>query len=66
MARNFDIAQRAYDQKFVVWSEQDNPEVDRDWYIKNSLPVPQIWVPVAVTFTKEAAIRATKQLQGRS
>jgi len=66
MARNFDIAQRAFDGRFVVWSEIDHPDVDRDWYIKNSLPVPQMWVPVAVTFTKEAAIRATKQLQGRS
>lgn len=61
MARNFDIAQRAYDQKFVVWAEIDHFDVDRDWYIKNGLPVPQQWVPVAVTFTKEAAIRATKQ-----
>ena len=60
MARNYDIAQRAFDSKFVVWAEIDSPEVDRDWYLKNGLAVPQIWVPVAVTFTREAAIKATK------
>jgi hypothetical protein len=59
--KSFDIAQRAYDNKFVVWAEIDNPDVDRDWYLKNGLPVPQIWAPVAVTFTKDAAIRATRQ-----
>jgi len=63
MARNFDIAQRALDGKYVTWAEIDSPDVDRDWYLKNGLPVPQIWVPVAVTFTKDAAIRATKQFK---
>lgn len=63
MARNFDIAQRAFDGKYCVWAEQDNPEVDRDWYLKNGLAVPQIWVCVAVTHTKDAAIRATKQVK---
>jgi len=43
-----------------VWAEIDSLDVDRDWYLKNGLAVPQIWVPVAVTFTREAAIKATK------
>jgi hypothetical protein len=61
MARNMEIKQREFDQKFVVWAEIDQMDADRDWYIKNGLPVPQQWVPVAVTFTKDAAIRAMKQ-----
>jgi hypothetical protein len=56
-----EIKQREFDQKFVVWAEIDQMDADRDWYIKNGLPVPQQWVPVAVTFTKDAAIRAMKQ-----
>ncbi len=63
MARNFDIAQRAFDSKFVVWAEIDHPDADRDWYLKNGLAVPQQWIAVAVTHTKEAAIRATKQVK---
>jgi hypothetical protein len=60
MARNFDIVQRAFDGKYVTWAEMDSPDVDRDWYLKNGLPVPQIWVPVQVSHTKDSAIRATK------
>lgn len=63
MARNFDISQRALDGRYVTWAEIDDPEVDRDWYLKNGLPVPQRWVPVQVSFTKDAAIRATKQFR---
>jgi hypothetical protein len=60
MARNFDIAQREYDKRFVTWVETDDPNVDRDFYYKNGIPCPQVWIPIAVTHTKEAAIRATK------
>jgi len=60
MARNMEIKLREFDQKFVVWAEIDQMDADRDWYIKNGLPVPQQWVPVAVTFTKDAAIRSMK------
>jgi len=63
MARNMEIKQREFDQKFVVWAEIDQMDADRDWYIKNGLPVPQQWVPVAVTSTKDAAIRAIKQVK---
>ncbi len=63
MSRNFDIAKRAYDNRFVVWAECDRHDADRDWYLKNGLAVPQMWVAVAVTDTKEAAIRATKQVK---
>ena len=63
MARNVDVAQRDLDDKYATSPEFDSPDVDRDWYLKNGLPVPQIWVPVAVTFTKDAAIRATKQFK---
>ena len=60
MIKSFDIAQREFDGKFVCWAEIDSPDADRDWHVKNGLPVPTIWVPVAVTFTREAAVRATK------
>ena len=63
MARNMEIKQRELDGKFVVWAEVDQLDVDRDWYLKNGLPVPQMWVPMAVTYTKDAAIRATKQVR---
>lgn len=63
MARNIEIKQRELDGKFVVWAEIDQMDVDRDWYTKNGLPVPQMWVPLAVTFTKDAAIRAIKQIK---
>jgi hypothetical protein len=61
MARNMEIKQREFDQKFVVWAEIDHPDADRDWYVKNGLPVPNQWVAVAVTHTREAAIRAMRQ-----
>jgi hypothetical protein len=60
MARNVEIVQRAYDNKFVVWAEIDDPERDRDWYIKNGLGVPQIWIILAITHTRDAAVRAIK------
>jgi hypothetical protein len=63
MARNMEIKQREADGKFVLWAEIDQLDVDRDWYIKNGLPVPQMWVPMAVTYTKDAAIRAMKQVR---
>jgi hypothetical protein len=63
MARNFEIVQRAGDGRFVTWAEIDDPEVDRDWYLKNGLPVPQRWVAVQVSHTKDAAIRATRQFR---
>jgi hypothetical protein len=61
MARNMEIKQREADGRFVVWAEVDQFDIDRDWYLKNGLPVPQQWVAVAVTHTKDAAIRAMKQ-----
>ena len=63
MIKSFDIAQRAFDGKFVTWAEIDSPDADRDWHVKNGLPVPTIWVPVAVTFTRDAAVRATKSVR---
>lgn len=62
--RNMEIVQRAYDGKFVVWAEIDNPEVDRDWYLKNGLGVPQIWIITSVSHTRDAAIRTIKQARG--
>ena len=58
-----EIKQREFDQKWVVWAEIDSLDADRDWYVKNGLPVPQQWVPVAVTFTRDAAVRAIKQVK---
>lgn len=60
MSKNHEIAQRAADQKFVVWAEIDDPDADRDFYYKNGLPMPQRWVAIAVTHTKDAAIRASR------
>ena len=60
LLRNLDIKQRAYDGRWVVWAEVDNPAVDRDWYIKNNLGVPQIWIILNVTHTREAAWRSIK------
>jgi DNA/RNA endonuclease G (NUC1) len=58
--KTFDIVQRAYDKKFVVFVEAVDPGADEEFYIKNNLQIPQIWVPIAVTFTRDAAIRASK------
>lgn len=64
--RNMEIAPRAYDGRFVVWAEIDHPECDRDWYIKNGLGVPQLWIAIAVTHTRDAAVRAIKQQRGQA
>lgn len=63
MARNFDIVQRAYDSRWCAWAEVDDPDVDRDFYAKNGLPCPTKWIIVAVTHTREAAVRATKSVK---
>jgi hypothetical protein len=64
--RNMEIVERAYDKKFIVWAEIDNPECDRDWYLKNGLGVPQLWIAIAVTHTRDAAVRAIKQQRGQA
>lgn len=56
-----DIVQRSFDKKFVVWSQVDDPFMDLDFYKKNGVPAPRVWVPIAVEFTKEAAIRASRE-----
>jgi hypothetical protein len=63
MARNIEIKQREYDGKWAVYAEVDHIDVDRDWYGKNQLPCPQMWITIAVTHTKDAAIRAVKQFK---
>lgn len=64
ITRNMEIVQRAYDNKFVVWAEVDNPDVDRDWYLKNGLGVPQMWIILSVSHTRDAAVRAIKGARG--
>jgi hypothetical protein len=59
--RAHDIVRRAYDAKWVVWAQVDDPYTDFDYWRKNGLPVPQVWVPVAVEATEEAARRASKR-----
>ena len=63
MARNIEIPQRESDGKWAVYAEVDHIELDRDWYGKNQLPCPQMWITIAVTHTKDAAIRAVKQFK---
>ena len=63
MSRTFDVAQREFDKKFVCWVEMDRPDIDRDWYLKNNLAVPQIWVPLAVAHSREAAIRVANTVK---
>jgi hypothetical protein len=61
MDKRHDIVQRKYDEKWVVWSQIDDPESDLDYYRKNGLPVPQKWIIVAVAFSKEEAERASRR-----
>jgi len=61
MDKRHEIVCRAYDKKWVVWSQIDDPESDLDYYRKNGLPVPQKWIIVAVCYTKEEAERASRR-----
>lgn len=56
-----DIAQRAFDGKWVVWSLINSPWADLDWHRKSGLPVPQVYVPVYVAHTQDEAERASKR-----
>ena len=61
MSRIHDIVQRAYDKKWVVWTQVDDPYTDLDYWRRNGLPVPQLWVPIAVAHTQDEAERASKR-----
>lgn len=59
--RKHDIVQRAFDQKWVVWSMVDSPFADLDWHRKSGTPVPQTWVPIYVAHTEEEAKKASRR-----
>lgn len=61
MEKRHDISQRQVDGKWVVWTQVDDPNADLDYHRKSGLPVPQVWVPVAVCNTKEEAENASKR-----
>jgi hypothetical protein len=61
MEKRHDIKQRAGDRKWVVWTQVDDPDADLDYYRKSGLPIPQIWVPVAVEATEEDAKAASRR-----
>jgi hypothetical protein len=56
-----EIAKRAFDGQYVVWSRLDSPFADLDWHRKSGLPVPQVWVPVYVASNEDEAIRASRR-----
>ena len=61
MDKHHDISHRKFDDKWVVWTQVDDPEADLDYYRKSGLPVPQRWVPIAVCNSQEEAERASKR-----
>ena len=61
MEKFHDIVQRKFDGKWVVWSRIDHPDADLDYYRKNGLPIPQLWIPVSVAFSEEEAKRASRR-----
>jgi hypothetical protein len=61
MEKKHEITQRAYDNKWVVWTQVNHPDADLDHYRRTGLPVPQKWVPIAVEDTEENAKLASKR-----
>ena len=57
--KKHDIAKRAFDGKYVVWSQIDSPDADLDWHRKSGLPVPQVYVPIYVAHSLDEAERAS-------
>jgi hypothetical protein len=60
-SKKHDIVQRKFDNRWVVWSQIDSPFADLDWHRKSGLPVPQVWVPIAVCYTEDEARRASRR-----
>jgi len=61
MEKRHEIVKRAYDGKWMVWSQIDDPDADLDYYRKSGLPIPQRWVPIYVGFTEDEARRASRR-----
>jgi hypothetical protein len=61
MEKRHEIVQRAFDKKWVVWSQIDDPFIDLDYYRKNGLPVPQRWIIVSVSFSEDEARRQSRR-----
>ena len=59
--KRHDIVQRAFDKRWMVWSMIDSPFADLDYHRKSGLPVPQVWVPIAVCYTQDEAQRASRR-----
>jgi len=61
MEKKHDIVQRKYDGKWMVWSQIDHPDADLDYYRKNGLPIPQLWIPIYVGYSEDEARRASRR-----
>lgn len=61
MSKNHDITRRKFDGKWVVWSQVDDPNADLDFHRRSGTAVPQVWVPIAVEHTREAAESASRR-----
>ena len=61
MSKKHEIRRRNFDGKYVVWSEIYDPKADLDYYRKNGLPVPTVWVPGAVELDMESAKLASQR-----
>jgi len=59
--KKHDIVQRKFDSRWVVWSLLDSPFADLDFHRKSGLPVPQVWVPIAVCYTEQEAMTASRR-----
>lgn len=59
--KRHDIVQRKLDGKWMVWSMVDSPFADLDWHRKSGLPVPQVWVPIAICYTEDEARRQSRR-----
>ena len=59
--KKHDIVQRKFDNRWMVWSQIDSPFADLDFHRKSGLPVPQVWVPIAVCYTEDEARRASRR-----
>ena len=59
--KKHDIVQRKFDNRWMVWSQIDSPFADLDFHRKSGLPVPQVWVPIAVCYTEDEARLASRR-----
>ena len=63
MVKSFDIVERAFDKKWVLWGEVDAPGSDTSYYNKAGIPCPTIYVPLFVGFTRDSCVKAIKSVK---